>query len=345
MQHESGKPIRFRALFRQSYKGDKMDKTTEQAIIADFLSGMTCESIRKKYHIGSQTVTKVKRRNGITNEKVLKGRNKDRNEAIIELRKQGLTMEAIAERLDICEGVVREQIRCYPGNDVQKEQLTTALPSDVLRDKYCPAGFEWIDYRGGYNPVVTLRCKECGYEFTKNLSSFRGINANNKTHCRECDKRKQQEKREKLKKERELKAIQKKQEREASITGTQLFFNVCPVCNETFIGKRKYCSSECGEKAAKSTYRHKRRARMKAQIIDHDITLEGVARRDNNVCWLCGEPVDWNDCINKNGLFIAGRRYPTRDHVFPLSKGGLHSWDNVKLAHNECNRNKGTEIV
>lgn len=324
-----------------------MDKTTEQAIIADFLSGMTCEGIRKKYHIGSQTVTKIKRRNGITNEAVIEGRNKERNEAIIELRRQGMTMEAIANKLEIAENIVRMQIRNYSGDDIQKEQFTTQADVEYLKNKYCPDGFDWIGYRGGYNPIATLQCKECGYIFTKNLSSFRGTNANNKTHCAECDKRRLKEKQERLKQEKELKIRQKKiekQKREASKTGTQLFFNVCPVCGEIFVGK-KYCSKECGHKAGKATYRHRRRARIKAQIIDHDITLEGIARRDKNVCWLCGEPVDWNDCINRNGLFIAGRRYPSRDHVIPLSKGGLHSWDNIKLAHNECNRRKSAEIV
>lgn len=325
-----------------------MNKITEQAIIADFLSGMTHEAIRKKYHIGSQTVLKVKRQNGITNDAVLEARNRERNTAIIDLRRQGLTMEVIAAELNINKGVVREQIRRYQGNDIRKEQFHPHTDEKGLKKKYCPEGFEWLAYKGGRNQVVTLRCKDCGHTFTKNLSSFRGANANNKTHCAECDKRKQQDKQKRLEEERELKALQKKmgkEEREAFQKGTQLFFNVCPVCNETFIGNRKYCSKECGHKANKATYRHRRRTRIRSQIIDHDITLEGIARRDQDICWLCGEPVDWNDCININGLFIAGNRYPSRDHVIPLSKGGLHSWGNIKLAHNECNRKKGVEIV
>jgi len=35
--------------------------------------------------------------------------------------------------------------------------------------------------------------------------------------------------------------------------------------------------------------------------------------------------------------FIAGNMYPSIDHVVPLSRGGLHEWGNVKLAHRICN--------
>lgn len=28
----------------------------------------------------------------------------------------------------------------------------------------------------------------------------------------------------------------------------------------------------------------------------------------------------------------------------PISKGGLHSWDNVRLAHRICNRRKGNHM-
>ena len=57
-----------------------------------------------------------------------------------------------------------------------------------------------------------------------------------------------------------------------------------------------------------------------------------VAARDNNRCHLCfGE--------------VAGR-WPaplsgTLDHVFPVSRGGKHTYDNIKLAHFRCNSAKG----
>ena len=47
----------------------------------------------------------------------------------------------------------------------------------------------------------------------------------------------------------------------------------------------------------------------------------------------------------KGRYFIVGKKYPSIDHVIPLSKGGTHSWDNVKLAHFSCNSAKGASLV
>lgn len=69
---------------------------------------------------------------------------------------------------------------------------------------------------------------------------------------------------------------------------------------------------------------------------DDSITLAALYRKSNGVCTICGEPVDVTD-INDGHI---GRRYPTLDHIVPLSKGGTHTWDNVQLAHMSCNAGK-----
>ncbi|MDT2396282.1 HNH endonuclease [Enterococcus avium] len=33
------------------------------------------------------------------------------------------------------------------------------------------------------------------------------------------------------------------------------------------------------------------------------------------------------------------------DHVIPISKGGTHSWDNVRLAHRHCNAIKRDALL
>ena len=71
-------------------------------------------------------------------------------------------------------------------------------------------------------------------------------------------------------------------------------------------------------------------------VYDPDVTLKRVMRRDENICTICGLPVDASD---KSGIKI-GNKYPTIDHIIPISLGGSHTWDNVRLAHMICNSKK-----
>ncbi|WNN91358.1 HNH endonuclease [Gloeocapsopsis dulcis] len=48
-----------------------------------------------------------------------------------------------------------------------------------------------------------------------------------------------------------------------------------------------------------------------------------VLRRDNHTCQYCGS-----------------RKHLTLDHVLPVSRGGLHTWDNVVTACERCNQRK-----
>ena len=49
------------------------------------------------------------------------------------------------------------------------------------------------------------------------------------------------------------------------------------------------------------------------------------------VCYLCGEVIPMGD--------------REVDHVHPLSKGGAHSAENLKVTHWQCNRKKGSSII
>ena len=71
-------------------------------------------------------------------------------------------------------------------------------------------------------------------------------------------------------------------------------------------------------------------------VYDPDVTLKHVMQRDENICKICGLPVDASD---KSG-FKIGNKYPTIDHIVPISLGGSHTWDNVRLAHMFCNSKK-----
>lgn len=74
---------------------------------------------------------------------------------------------------------------------------------------------------------------------------------------------------------------------------------------------------------------------------DETVTLKAVRLRDNDICQICGLVVD--DTAIENGHIK--RMYPTVDHIIPLSKGGSHTWDNVRLAHMSCNAGKCDKVT
>lgn len=84
-----------------------------------------------------------------------------------------------------------------------------------------------------------------------------------------------------------------------------------------------------------STWRH-RAKRYNCESFDESITLEGVMKRDKGICQICGKPVALTDIFNGH----IRRLYPTVDHIKAMSKGGTHTWDNVRLAHMCCNAGK-----
>lgn len=115
----------------------------------------------------------------------------------------------------------------------------------------------------------------------------------------------------------------------------------CIVCGQAFTTynpKQKTCCTACSKKLQ---YARKDKRIPKEQIVDKDITLEALYRRDSGFCYICGRKCDWND---KDGLKVFGR-YPTIEHLVPVSRGGLHSWGNVRLACFDCNVKKSDEIL
>jgi 5-methylcytosine-specific restriction endonuclease McrA len=81
----------------------------------------------------------------------------------------------------------------------------------------------------------------------------------------------------------------------------------------------------------------KYRARKKGASIGH-VDLEFILSRDGSWCYLC------------KGLIDPDLTYPhagslTFDHVVPLSRGGDHSTENLRVAHAGCNRSKGARLL
>lgn len=102
------------------------------------------------------------------------------------------------------------------------------------------------------------------------------------------------------------------------------------------------CSAECKKRRE---YRKRDKRIPKEQIIDTDITLLRLFKRDHGVCWICGVLCNWEDKgTTDRGGIRYGKTYPSQDHVVPVSRGGLHSWDNVRLAHWQCNADKSDSL-
>ena len=73
-------------------------------------------------------------------------------------------------------------------------------------------------------------------------------------------------------------------------------------------------------------------------IVDRDISVKGIINRDGYECYLCKNKVDIESDHTSD-------YYPTIEHVVPISRGGTHTWDNVKLAHRLCNMHKSDRII
>lgn len=70
-----------------------------------------------------------------------------------------------------------------------------------------------------------------------------------------------------------------------------------------------------------------------AERIDRDV----VGERDGWSCWICRLDVD-------NSLAWPDPKSPSLDHVLPLSKGGKHTYSNVRITHLTCNVRRGSRI-
>lgn len=206
-------------------------------------------------------------------------------------------------------------------------------------------GWEYVDGFTGDNGTVQLRCKYCGNISEKSAVTIR--HHSRKLTCSYCEEEKRKSREAEFRKQREREEHEKKLNAFLSKNFKQqkFSFSTCKECGAPFIqdrATRNYCSDDCMRRC----YNRKHDKRVKrAKVIDMTITLEKVYKRDNGICWLCGEPCDYNDYEIRDGNFIVHEKYPSIDHVVPLAKGGNHTFSNVRLAHHYCNTLKSDSII
>ena len=202
-----------------------------------------------------------------------------------------------------------------------------------------------------------IKCVVCGKEFET-------FNATQKTCTPECSKENKrlyeknrvraychkyphtaeeynQIRKEQAQKRAEVKAIEK-----AWYKALHTVERECEECGALFYcldsETRVTCSTKCSKR---HKYKRVDKRIPKGQRVDK-ITLKKLFKRDKGICYLCGEACDFGDWrVSAKGNGYPGDKYPTIDHVVPVSKGGLDAWDNVRLACWKCNMEKADGVI
>lgn len=221
-------------------------------------------------------------------------------------------------------------------------------------------GFDF-EYLGGWTHTdgrLKLRCRKCGFEF-EHSATFTKPSSTEGVRCPECYRvqreafltAKREAKEQEAQKKLEAKEQEARKRFEAKILRffsqdfTQMEMSVCAECGDLFTRQRAiFCSDKCCQKHHDRKKEFARRTRMASQMVDPDITLKQVFEKDKGICYICGTACDFDDHELISGVFKAGKRYPTIEHVVPLSKGGKHAWDNVRCACFSCNSKKGDRL-
>lgn len=263
-----------------------------------------------------------------------------------QMKKDGRTSKEIAEAVGV-NSVFAVRTYCHINNILLPKgrgQFRTNKESEVA-DKVREATNDMVEYVSGYHnkeSMIRVRCLKCGGIFER---TFHNITTNHTAvcpYCKESEIKKRYAIVEAKKRERAIKAAERKAEAEQKQLW-RVVPHLCPVCG-AITTRRLYCSNVCSRKAHNTTHEHKRRIRIDNATVDSDITVLGLFLRDKGVCSICGKRCDTNDYKMDGDTFIAGNDYPSIDHIIPLSKGGEHSWDNVQLAHRICNTRKRDHI-
>lgn len=280
--------------------------------------------------------------------------NKQDREALKEecrrLHLFGIKCEDIAERLKVTRSFAEGACRGMP-------YIRNCSGLSINRNRQQENGtinnIRFLESRGykdvkrvGNSPYYSCVCPVCGKEstfFTPNK------NKNCLYSCPHCEHKKSVIVKS-IKKEIELcinKAFRdfqrKKRQEEKEQDRIQRRMHKCPVCG-TETMNRVYCSEKCRKSAHDANHDVKRRIKLRDAMIDSDITLKRLYKRDKGICHICGGRCDYGDYEVRDGQFVSGRNYPSIDHVVPLAKGGEHSWGNVMLAHHYCNTIKGDRV-
>ena len=178
-----------------------------------------------------------------------------------------------------------------------------------------------VVYHHGYvncDSTAWVECVECHTVFKVSMTSIRHKGWNGCPRCKT--------ERIKLQKKVSFKTLRPMPQGEQK----KMYILTCEECGTTFLSfnpRQGFCSNSCKHRKMNRKKDHRI---QKDKIIDKDITLLKLFKRDKGICHICGGLCDYNADTNSN-------EYPSIDHIQAVSQGGEHSWDNIKLAHRGCN--------
>ena len=104
-----------------------------------------------------------------------------------------------------------------------------------------------------------------------------------------------------------------------------------------YLDKKRYQRNREKRVALATEAVHVRRARLAGGKVERGISRRSLRERDGEFYCYCG-------CKMRFRLKAKGEydpRLAAIEHVLPISKGGSHTWDNVRLSCWECNVRQG----
>lgn len=205
-------------------------------------------------------------------------------------------------------------------------------------ETYLP-GWHYASGYEGYDSYIQIQNENCQHLKGISLITLRHITKVRQLKCDVCVRIRLQ----KEKEERKARVERKKFEKEIKqFKQDQIAIKDCVFCGQPFYGGEKdiFCSKDCQIKSTKKTNNRRKEQKQKKARTEESktINLERLFYRDKGVCWICGGKCDMSLDINDN-------YYPSIDHVFPISKGGKDTWDNIRLAHRICNIRKANKLI
>lgn len=86
---------------------------------------------------------------------------------------------------------------------------------------------------------------------------------------------------------------------------------------------------------------HRRRALMQSTKLLPGITIRALRVKHGDLCCYCSVTMTFEP--SRDRRFIPDKA--TLEHVVPLSRGGLHDWENTRLACWQCNVRKNNKLT